>query len=158
MPPTKIVRLENAAYWLPNVSATFHGRDILAPVAGHLAMGLDPDQLGPPFERLTMLDWPRARSTPNRIDGSVMEIDVFGNLITNIGAELLVGRPTDRRECVVCNIYETWGIFRTYDDQPRGTLIALVGSSGRLELAMVGDNAARRLGIRLGSPVTLAWE
>lgn len=156
--PEKIVALRNPQYWLERVSATFHGRDIMAPVAARLALGLDPDQLGPRLERLASLDWPKARTQESRIDGVVVEIDGFGNLITNITADLLSGRPTDRRACVVCNIYETWGIYRAYADQPNGTLIALIGSGKQLELALVGDNAARRLGIGVGAPVTLAWE
>lgn len=156
--PSKIIRLTEPEYWRQPVSATFHGRDIMAPVAARLALGLDPDRLGPPLEKLTPLDWPQVRSAPSRIDGAVIEIDSFGNLITNIEAESLAGRPTDRRACVVCNIYETWGIYRTYSDQPGGALIALIGSSGRLELALVGGNAARQLGIELGVPVTLAWD
>ncbi len=157
-PPTKLIRLEDPAYWLPHVSTTFHGRDIMAPVAARLALGLDPDRLGPPLERLTALDWPEPRPSPSRIDGVVIEIDSFGNLITNITADLLAGRPTDRRVCVVCNIYETWGIYQAYAEQPRGMLVALIGSGNRLELALVGDNAARRLSVGLGAAVTLAWE
>jgi len=157
-PPAKLIRLVDPAYWLDRVSTTFHGRDIMAPVAARLALGLDPDRLGPPLERLTMIDWPEVRQRPNRIDGMVIEIDSFGNLITNLTAEMLAGRPTDRRACVVCNIYETWGIYHAYAEQPSGTLVALIGSSGRLELALVGDNAARHLGVGVGSPVTLAWE
>jgi len=71
---------------------------------------------------------------------------------------MLAGRPTDRRACIVCSIYETWGIYHTYADQPGGTLVALIGSGGRLELAIVRDNAAQRLGVGVGTPVTLAWE
>jgi S-adenosyl-L-methionine hydrolase (adenosine-forming) len=158
MPPAKLIRLADPAYWLERVSTTFHGRDIMAPVAARLAGGLDPDRLGPPLERLTGLDWPEPRPSPSRIDGAVIEIDSFGNLITNIMAGMLAGRPTDRRACVVCNIYETWGIYGAYAEQASGTLVALIGSSGRLGLALVGDNAARRLGIGVGSPVTIAWE
>ncbi|MEN6452399.1 MAG: SAM-dependent chlorinase/fluorinase [Thermoguttaceae bacterium] len=156
--PTKLVRLANPAYWLPQISTTFHGRDIMAPVAAHLAAGLDPDRLGLPLQRLTAIDWPEARPSTSRIDGVVIEIDSFGNLITNITGDMLSGRPTDRRACVVCNIYETWGIYRSYAEQPAGMLVAVIGSSNRLELALVGENAARELGIGLGSPVTLAWE
>ena len=87
----------------------------------------------------------------------MIEIDSFGNLITNITADMLAGRPTDRRACIVCNIYETWGIYHAYAEQAGGTLVALIGSGGRLELAIVGDNAARRLGIGVGRG-TLAWE
>jgi S-adenosylmethionine hydrolase len=121
-------------------------------------MGLDPDRLGPPFGRLIAIDWPEARVSSTRIDGAVIEIDSFGNLITNITSDMLAGRPTDRRACVVCNIFETWGIYRAYGEQASGTLVAVIGSSGRLELAIVRDNAARRLGVGVGSPVTLAWE
>jgi hypothetical protein len=157
-PPSKIVRLTDPAYWLERISTTFHGRDIMAPAAAHLALGLDPDRLGPPFARLTTIDWPEPRQHANRIDGAVIEIDSFGNLITNLTADVFGGRPTDRRVCVVCSIYETWGIYHAYAEQPRGTLVALIGSGGRLELALVGDNAAKRLGVGVGSPVTLAWE
>jgi S-adenosyl-L-methionine hydrolase (adenosine-forming) len=156
--PTQLIRLSDPQYWLEHVSTTFHGRDIMAPVAARLALGFDPARLGPPLDRLTMLDWPAARAAAARIDGTVIEIDAFGNLITNITSDMLAGRVTDRRACVVCNIYETWGIHHAYAEQPSGTLVALIGSSGRLELALVGDNAARRLGIGVGSPVTLGWE
>jgi S-adenosyl-L-methionine hydrolase (adenosine-forming) len=157
-PPAKLIRLADPAYWLPRVSTTFHGRDIMAPVAAHLALGLEPERLGPPLDRLTAIDWPEPQQHSNRIDGAVIEVDSFGNLITNLTADMFAGRPTDRRACIVCNIYETWGIYHAYAEQSRGTLVALIGSSGRLELALVGDNAARCLGIGVGSPVTLAWE
>ena len=156
--PEKIVRVSDPAYWLEHVSSTFHGRDIMAPVAARLAEGLDPDRLGPPLEQLATLDWPEPRQQLTRIDGAVIEVDSFGNLITNIVVDMITGRPTDRRACIVCNIYETWGIYQAYAEQPSGTLVALIGSSGRLELAITGDSAARRLGIGAGTPVTLAWE
>jgi len=156
--PERIIQLQEPAFWLQPVSSTFHGRDIMAPVAAHLSLGLDPTRLGPPAERLVEIRWPEVRVGRDRLEGTVLEIDSFGNLITNISAEMLAGRPTDERACVVCGIYETWGIYNTYAEQPQGMLIALVGSTGRLELALVGDNAARRLGIQLGTPVTVAWE
>jgi S-adenosyl-L-methionine hydrolase (adenosine-forming) len=157
-PPAKVIRLANPAYWLERISTTFHGRDIMIPAAAHLSLGLDPDLLGPPLERLTTIDWPEAQKRQDRIDGAVIEIDSFGNLITNVTGDMLAGHPTDRRACVVCNIYETWGIYHAYAAQPSGTLVAIVSSGGHLELALVGDNAARRLGIGVGAPVTLAWE
>ena len=157
-PPTKLFRLTQSQYWLAKVSSTFHGRDILAPVAARLSLGLAPEELGPSMERLLVLDWPRVRISPARIDGAVLEIDSFGNIITNITAEMLAARPTDKRACIACNIYETWGIYHTYAEQPQGTLCALIGSSGRLELAIVGDDAAGRLGLKVGMPVVIAWE
>jgi S-adenosyl-L-methionine hydrolase (adenosine-forming) len=157
-PPERIVRLENPEYWREPVSATFHGRDIMAPVAAHLSLGLDPRKLGAEIDALLKLDWPEVRQSPRRIDGMVVAVDSFGNLVTNILGKMLEGRPTDERVCVVCGIYETWGVYRTYGDLAPGTFIALVGSTGRLELAIVGDSAARRLGIQPGTPVVVAWE
>ena len=92
-PPSKMVQVTDPAYWLERVSTTFHGRDIMAPVAAHLALGLDPDRLGPPFERLTTIDWPEPRQRPDRLDGAVIEIDAFGNLITNLTADMLPAGP-----------------------------------------------------------------
>lgn len=157
-PPTKLMQLAERSYWLESVSNTFHGRDIMAPVAARLALGLNPELLGPPWPALKTLDWPQPRVLPERIEGVVIEIDNFGNLITNINAEMLSGRLTDRRVRVVCGRHETWGVYRTYAERPGGALIALVGSSNRLELALVGDNAARRLGISPGEPIILIWE
>ncbi len=156
--PEQLIRLANAEYWLPEVSHTFHGRDIMAPVAAHLARGVPPERLGPPQEGLVAIQWLRVHRGERRLEGAVEEIDSYGNLITNITAEMLEGRPTDERACVICNIYETFGIYRTYAEQPPGTLVAIIGSTGRLELAVVGDNAASRLGIEVGMPVIVAWE
>ncbi len=157
-PPTKLLKLTEPEYWLDDVSSTFHGRDIMAPVAAHLSLGLDPDRLGSAVDELVDVAWPKVYQSPTRIDGIVQAIDSFGNLITNITVEMFVGRPTDERACVVCNIYETWGIYSAYADHPRGTFVAVIGSNGRLELAVVGDNAAEMLGIQVGCPVVVAWE
>ncbi|MCS7303888.1 MAG: SAM-dependent chlorinase/fluorinase [Thermoguttaceae bacterium] len=156
--PEEVRRLENQRFWRHPVSKTFHGRDILAPTAAHLSLGVVPAELGPPAQLSVLLDWPEVRILPDRIVGVVEEIDSFGNLITNIRAEHLAGRPTDRRAVVVCGIYETYGIYGTYGQQPEDSLVAIISSSGRLELALVGSNAARRLGIAVGTPVTVAWE
>lgn len=155
---TKIIRLENPKYWLQPVSNTFHGRDVMAPVAAHLSLGVQPDELGPATDQLVQLAWPQVVYGADRVQGVVLDIDSFGNLVTNITADMLGGRPTDERACIVCNIYETFGIYHTYADQPSGMLVALIGSTGRLELAVVGDNAATRLGIQIGEPVVVAWD
>ncbi len=157
-PPGRLIRIANDAWWLKPTSKTFHGRDIMAPVAAHLSRGLDPAELGPPYELVSPQPWPRPVVKPRRIEGEVLEIDSFGNLITNITANLLEGYPTDERVCIVCGIYETWGILSAYAQQHAGMFIALVGSSNRLELAVVDDNASRRLGLHPGAPVTVAWD
>jgi S-adenosylmethionine hydrolase len=156
-PPSTIIAVAEPQFWLPRVSATFHGRDIMAPVAARLALGLDPARLGPPQSELVRLDWVEARVTANRIEGTVQSIDSFGNLITDIPAEALARAPRGEEVAIVCDDHETRGIFNTYADQPEMTLIALVGSSGKLELAIVGDSAAAMLGIHVGTPVTITW-
>jgi S-adenosylmethionine hydrolase len=149
--PSRVLRLTAQEFWLPEVSRKFLGRDIMAPVAVKLSLGLDPRQLGPVAVQL------ERRDGVKKIRGEVMSIDSFGNLITNILHSDLTGRPTDSRACIACGIYETFGIFETYGGHAPGVLVALIGSSGRLELAVVGDNAAERTGVSIGTPVDVAW-
>jgi len=156
--PSMVLRLTATEHWLPAVSYTFHGRDIMAPVAARLSLGLDPRLLGPAAGQLDQLDLPLPQVIDEKVRGEVISIDSFGNLITNIAFDLLAGKPNDTRACVVCGIYETFGIYHTYGEQAPGMLVALIGSAGRLELAIVGDNAAARMGVSIGTPVVVAWE
>lgn len=162
--PTTIIALEEPRYWLPTVSDTFHGRDILAPVAARLCQGLDPRLLGAPVERLIELDWPEPRITGDtigassiagvRITGEVIAVDSFGNAITNIGDRHLARLP-DRSAIRVVSAGSASEIplVRTYGDRPRGTPVALVGSDGLLELAVVDSSAARELGLTVSDRV-----
>ncbi len=162
-PPTRLIRLENRSYWLPEVSHTFHGRDIMAPAAAHLSRGVDPGELGPPLERLVSLDWPRPHLEPRRIVGEIVWIDSFGNLITNIDRptllehRLLPEMPGAVRPTIRCRDTTVDRIVSAYAQAPPGTLVALVGSSGLLELAVVRGSAASRLGAHVGDPVVLQW-
>jgi S-adenosylmethionine hydrolase len=155
--PSTIITVNQPEFWLPEVSATFHGRDIMAPVAARLSLGLDPSRLGTKQDELERLDWTEARVAANKIAGSVQSIDSFGNLITDVAAEALAGVPRGEEVVILCDDHETRGIFNAYADQPQMTLIALVGSSGKLELAIVGDSAADMLRIPVGTPVTITW-
>jgi S-adenosylmethionine hydrolase len=156
-PPTKMLAITAEQWFRRPVAPTFHGRDVMAPVAAHLSLGLDPNLLGPPIAQLATLDWPGAVKVANRIEGAVTSIDSFGNLVTNITREMLAGVPTDERVTVACDEHETQGIFQTYAQQPAMTLIALVGSSDKLEIAIVEDSAAIMLGVRVGTPVEVRW-
>lgn len=157
-PPSTIIGVTEPGFWLPAVSATFHGRDIMAPVAARLSLGLDPTRLGPVLGDLVKLPWTEARVADKKIEGTVQSIDSFGNLITNIPGDALAGVPRgEEHVAIACDDHETRGIFNTYADQPEMTLIALVGSSGNLELAIVGESAAAMLGVVVGTPVTVAW-
>lgn len=157
MPAIRIVTLSDPTFWLPGISATFHGRDVLAPVAARLSLGLEPTLLGPPQDELVQLDWPEVSIVPGKITGAVRSVDSFGNLITDISAEMLADAPRDERTRITCDEHETLGIFSTYGDQPPMTLMALIGSNGQLELAIVNDSAAAMLGVGVGTPVTVQW-
>jgi S-adenosyl-L-methionine hydrolase (adenosine-forming) len=156
-PPSKIIGLDEPRFWLPRVSSTFQGRDIMAPVAARLSLGLSPDELGRPLDELTELSCPEVQRVANKIEGEVVEVDSFGNLITNITRDMLAGVPTDESVTIECDEHTTQGIFRAYEDQPAMTLVALIGSSDHLELAIVGDTAAIMLGVTVGTPVQVKW-
>jgi S-adenosyl-L-methionine hydrolase (adenosine-forming) len=156
-PPTKIIEVTNKQYFRSTVSSTFHGRDIMGPVAAHLSLGLNPDELGAPISELSRLDFPDAYRMANRIEGQVISVDSFGNLITNITREMLAGAPTDESITVRCDEHETQGIFQTYGDQPPMTLVALIGSNDQLEIAIVEDSAQIMLGVGKGAPVEVRW-
>jgi S-adenosyl-L-methionine hydrolase (adenosine-forming) len=154
--PPMVVRLEEPRYWRKTVSNTFHGRDIFAPVAGHLSMGGDPRFLGP-----VVTDWVRLpRSEPKRegkqITGEVVFVEDFGNLATNIPRDWLEAVPADRR--VVIGSVEVNQWVRTYGEAAAGTVVALVASEGQLEVAVVQGNAARRLGVGVGAAVVVRWD
>jgi len=156
--PSTIVALTEPEHWLATVSHTFHGRDILAPVAARLSRGLAVERLGPSVERLMELSWPEVIVMPGKIQGTVRSIDSFGNLITDVPSDKLVDVPTDpERVRIRCDEHETQGLFKTYGEQPPMTLVAIVGSDGFLELAIVDENASLMLGIRPGTPITVEW-
>jgi S-adenosyl-L-methionine hydrolase (adenosine-forming) len=155
--PTKIRAITEERWFRRPVAPTFHGRDIMAPVAAQLSLGVDPDELGPPRQALATIAWPGAQKVANRIEGQVTAVDSFGNLITNITRDMLAGVPTDETVGVFCDEHETRGIFQAYAEQPAMTLIALVGSNDCLELAIVDDSAAIMLGVGVGAPVHVEW-
>lgn len=146
----------NAKYFLPEVSATFHARDILAPVAAHLARGTDPALLGPVLAELRTLDFPRPAVRDNRIEGEVVYIDSFGNCLTNLTRTDLEALSRDRSSIRVSAAGRAMaGIQSTYGSVEEGSPVALVGSSGHLEIAIHCGHAARAFDLALGAPVTV---
>ncbi len=154
-PVHRVLRLEERDLWRREVSSTFHARDILAPVAARLAAGLDPARLGPPVGSICLLDWPQPRRHGREIEGQVVAIDSFGNLITNINREHLadLGCGTYWEVCIAGHIIR--GLGRTYGEYPAGQLIALIGSANRLEIAVVCGSAATTLQASVDTPVRI---
>jgi S-adenosylmethionine hydrolase len=155
--PTTMRVVNNSELWLDCVSRTFHGRDIMAPIAARLSLGHDPAEVGPLCTEFVRIPLPQARRVGQRIEGEVTEVDSFGNLITNIRDDMLADVPRDEKVRIRCDEHETVGIFNAYGDQPPMTLIALVGSGGKLELAIVDDSAKMMLGVGVGTPVVVEW-
>jgi len=152
----RVIRLTEKRFWRSRISATFHGRDIFAPVAANLSLGLDPRELGPIVADWVRLDRPAARHTANGVTGEVLFVDRFGNLITNIPGEALT--LDDRPKRVRVASVEVPSFVNTYSEAEPGALIALVSSAEWLEVAVNQGDAARQLGVGIGAPVTIEWQ
>jgi S-adenosylmethionine hydrolase len=150
--------LTNASYWLEGAGATFQGRDVFAPVAAHLANGVAPTDLGQviPLEELVMLPAAAPRRAPGALEGRVISVDHFGNLITNIAAGLLSGVGPMETLFVTLGALRLRGIHATYGTAPPGTALALINSAGLLEIAIRNGSAARQLGGQSGDQVSVA--
>lgn len=153
--PTRIIAIEDPAYWLPETSQTFHGRDILAPVAAHLALGLEPALLGPALVGCVMLDSAAPQRLPSGVRGEVQLVDSFGNLITNIRREELLWLGDMARLVVRCGGREIIGMAESYSAATPGELVTLIDSQGRLEIAVCQGSAARELSIGSGTEVVV---
>lgn len=152
-PVLSAVELNNPAYWrVARPSPTFHGRDLFAPVAAHLASGVPLTQLGTAIDpaSLVILPLPIVQRIGATIHGCIQSIDHFGNLITNISGNTL---PCDSWQIEIGR--RAIAGHQTYADQPPGTLLALIGSHGFVEIAITCGNAQNQLAVTVGTPVKL---
>jgi S-adenosylmethionine hydrolase len=149
---TAIREITNPSLRRSVVSATFHGRDILAPAAAHLLRGGDPAELGPARERFIELRNFEPNPDDHGFVGEVIYRDAFGNLITNISADRLADTTLDGWEVEIAGEVIR-GISRTYGESGTGSLLALIGSSGWLEVAVANGDAARQLTAGAGTTV-----
>ncbi|HMB08796.1 MAG TPA: SAM-dependent chlorinase/fluorinase [Isosphaeraceae bacterium] len=152
--PTGIWELTNPSLRRPTVAPTFHGRDILAPAAAHLVRGGDPAELGPVRTRFqTLLNFEPIASEGGFV-GEVLFRDTFGNLVTNLSAERIASLPLDSWTIDLAGS-RIDGLVRTYGERPTGSLVALVGSTGWIEIAVVNGDAASQLMVGPGTTVWL---
>lgn len=157
------VVLDDGAYHLSPVSATFHGRDIFAPVAAHLAAGLALTRAGSaiPTDALRRLPWPEATVDGIDIHGEVLVVDRFGNLITNVRHTQLGGdrepqADRSRRWQVLLAGAPPLALRSTYTDVSQGDAVAYLGSTGLVEVAVRNGNAAARFSVAAGAHVRVA--
>lgn len=152
--PLEFVNLDQPDYWLPEVSHVFHGRDIFAPVAAHLAAGVALPELGTPLLDPVQFKLPRPRRVPGGWAGEVIHVDHFGNACTNIRAKDLEEaiRDPGRLE-VQLGDARIRGLVNTFGEREKGQFAALIGSTGNLLVAVVNGNAASTLGVRVGDVI-----
>jgi hypothetical protein len=151
----RAVRLAERRFWRTDISHTFHGRDLFAPVAAHLSRGIELAEFGPPLDwDLILLPANRPEVKGDEIRGHIVRTDSFGNLITNIDASLIPEelRP---RATVELGTQRIPGISRFYGEQPTGAVLALFGSSGRLEIAIRDGHAGQTLAAWSGDEVVV---
>jgi S-adenosylmethionine hydrolase len=149
-PQAGLFHLKNQAYYLETVSSTFHGRDILAPAAAHLSLGLSLFEMGEIFSDPVLLDIPEPEIENNRITGQVIRADHFGNLITNISEKMLLPYRPGPGLRIFIGIREISGIHQSYIQSQPGRLLALIGSGGYLEIACNLGRADDLIGFKAG--------
>lgn len=158
-PHTTVRHVTNTHYFLGSVSNTFHGRDIFAPVAAHIAAGVPLEEFGPHIEDYVRLDIPKPQISNGVLRGSILKIDKFGNVITNITAfdlEKPIRRGVPLRVRVGTSVINE--LKANYGAGVPGELIVLFDSLGFLEIAINQSSAAERLQVRPGFPVEIPVE
>jgi len=149
---TSFFQLDRPERWLPKVSDVFHGRDLFAPVAAHLANGVALQDLGTIFGDPVRLPLTVPTPIAGGLRGEVEYVDRFGNLRTNIRREDIADR---RATAVRLGGVEIDSLVRTFGERPAGELITFWGSGDELCVAVVNGSAAARLGIAVGAPVEI---
>jgi S-adenosylmethionine hydrolase len=149
--PRRIFRIEAPGFRREPVSPTFHGRDVFAPTAGRLAAGAAPTEVGPELESIMDLAQPPVARRGGQLEGVVMHVDGFGNLITSLQAEhVMAGAPVE-----IDGLGATFHpvLAQTFSDVASGALVAYVGSGGQLEIARRDGSAAAYIGAERGAKV-----
>jgi len=154
-PKVTCFSIENSQYFRHPVSNTFHGRDIFAPVAAHLTCGVAPHSFGPSCRSPVRFQWPEPIVKDQYIEGEVIYIDGFGNLVLNVSADLLRHRRPIRKQFRINIKGMELSLLNTYSDVARGETVALIGSYGYLEVAVNQGSAAEILAARVGEPVVI---
>ncbi|HKI48948.1 MAG TPA: SAM-dependent chlorinase/fluorinase, partial [Desulfobacteria bacterium] len=135
-PKFRLIHLTRKKFFLPHISRTFHGRDIFAPVAGHLSLGIDPSKMGEIMKDPVTLPDAAPIQKGETLLGRAVGIDHFGNVITNIHREDLNRFAGNRQMVIRVGKKSINGILKTYADGETGKLLALFGSTDHLELAV----------------------
>lgn len=152
----KIIEISNDTYFLKPVSNTFHGRDIFAPIAAYLAANRSIEKFGSEVRDWVQLEIPKVRVEGNKIQGEIIHIDTFGNVITNISQEILQQIQKSEKGFIQIQINEfesTIKLCTSYDQVGTGELLGIFGSFNLLEIARNQDSAAAALNVQVNDKV-----
>lgn len=152
--PSYIVQLSNPAYHLEPISATFHGRDIFAPVAAHLSLGVPVSAFGERLDNFQRLALPKIVRKANERLGEIIYIDNFGNLFTNFQEHDLTGLP-GAQFAIAVGAVRVAGLAPNYAAAEEGGFVAVINSWGLLEIAVYRGNAEQLSGAKIGDIVRL---
>jgi S-adenosylmethionine hydrolase len=141
-----IYELTENRFFLPQITSSFHGRDIFAPVAAHISLGLDIHQLGIPVSNPEKLEMPLPFKHDNALTGQIIRIDNFGNLITNITADDLAAFLGNKEPMITTGKIKIYGLSKIYSDRENGELLAIINSSNNLEVAVNMGKASHYIG------------
>jgi S-adenosylmethionine hydrolase len=156
--PCRVIELTEAQFFLPEVSDTFHGRDIFAPVAGHLSLGVHKSEsFGRFIEDPVVMSFPEPVLEHGKITGEVIHIDRFGNLITNIPKMMIRGRVKPEEVSISVGDNTLEGISRSYSRKKPGELLSVIGGADLLEVSVNMGNAMEVLGVETGERVTISF-
>jgi len=152
--PFSAYRLENRDLFLHPVSQTFHGRDVFAPAAAHLAKGVPMATFGAPLARILRFDLRPPSPGPEGVDGEITYIDRFGNAITNLPSTLLAD-PANRCTGILLPDGATGRIGTCYASVSEGESVAIAGSAGMIEVGVRDGSAEEKHRLRSGQSVRL---
>ena len=150
-PGKKVIHLTNSKFFLNPVSSTFHARDIFAPVAAYLSLGVRIDEFGRPVSKIVKLRLPPVQFTKDKLFGEVINVDNFGNLITNIQPEKLK-KGLKTLEIKDIKILK---VNNTFSSVSQGEILAYWGSAGFLEIGVNCGNATEMLKAGIGEKVEI---
>jgi S-adenosyl-L-methionine hydrolase (adenosine-forming) len=155
----RVHHITSTHYYLPNPGPTFHGRDIFAPVAGWLAKGIASANFGDEITDYVKMNTPLTKTTPNSIDGHIVHIDRFGNIITNITYKEIQLLSPDGVDLTATSVSVAGksikGLKKFYAEAAPGEPGAIINSSGALEIFMYKQNARTSLSVKRGESVRL---
>lgn len=149
------VKLNKKEYLRESRSNTFHGRDVFAPAAAHLSRGVTLEELGEPLDELISYRWMQPIADKDGLEGTIIHIDKFGNLITNISSDLIDEVLADKQVKIYVGNVILNEINTTFGAVTEGEPVAYIGSAGMLEVGINQGNAQKMLGVQKGAQISI---